>query len=65
MSKKLTTKNLEILTEMMMLEGLAYKKANQCKSKFKDQELKDQFEVLAQNHKSRFTKLNDYLSSHN
>jgi hypothetical protein len=65
MSKKLTTKNLEILTEMMMLEDLAYKKATEYKSKFKDQQLKDQFNVLAQNHKSRYTKLNDYLASHN
>ncbi|NLC17312.1 MAG: hypothetical protein GX756_05475 [Clostridiales bacterium] len=65
MSKKLTTKNLEILTEMMMLEELAYKKATEYKSKFKDQQLKDQFNVLAQNHKSRYTKLNDYLAIHN
>ncbi|HEY8423185.1 MAG TPA: hypothetical protein VIL23_00270 [Clostridia bacterium] len=64
-NKKLTTKDLEALSELMLLEDLAYKKANEYKSKFKDQELKDQCEALAQSHKNKFTRLNDYLSSHN
>ncbi|HEY8443980.1 MAG TPA: hypothetical protein VIL24_04200 [Clostridia bacterium] len=65
MGKKLTSKDLEVLSEMMLLEDLAYKKATEYKTKFKDQALKDQCDVLAENHKNRFTRLNDYLSSHN
>ncbi|HEY8389849.1 MAG TPA: hypothetical protein VIL26_02680 [Clostridia bacterium] len=65
MPKKLTSKDLEILSEMMLLEELAYKKSSLYEKQFKEQELKDQCKVLAENHKSRYTALNDYLASHN
>jgi hypothetical protein len=65
MPKKLTSKNLEVLSELMLLEELAYKKTSQCESQLKDQQLKDQCKTLAENHKNRYTALNDYLSSHN
>jgi len=53
------------LSELMLLEELAYKKTSQCESQLKDQQLKDQCKTLAENHKNRYTALNDYLSSHN
>lgn len=65
MPKKLSSKNLEVLSELMMLEELAYKKTSQYEKQFKDQDLKDQCKTLAENHKNRYTALNDYLASHN
>ena len=62
--KKLAAKNLEVLSELMMLEELAYKKCDIYSKQFKDKALQKQCTDLANNHKSRFTALYTYLNSH-
>lgn len=61
---KLTTKNLEILSELMLVEELAYKKCNAYSKTLKDSALTECCDTIAQNHKARFTALYDYLNSH-
>jgi len=64
MSKKLAAKNLEVLSELMMIEELAYKKCDIYSKQFEDAALQQQCEDLANNHKSRFNALYSYLNSH-
>lgn len=63
-SQQLTSKDLEIVSEMMLLEELGYKKHTSCAKLLKDTELQEQCKQLAANHKQRFTALNDYLNSY-
>ncbi|GHV01332.1 hypothetical protein FACS1894211_10830 [Clostridia bacterium] len=62
---KLAAKNLEVLSELMLIEELAYKKCDLYSRSFKDDALQTQCKDLAQNHKARFNALHDYLNSHN
>ena len=62
---KLASKNLEVLSELMLFEELAYKKCDVYSKQFKDASLQTQCADLAKNHKARFTALYDYLNSHN
>lgn len=61
---QIDSKNLEILSELMMLEELAYKKHSQYAKTFKDTQLKETCQTLANNHKARYTALYDYLNTH-
>ena len=61
---KLASKNLEVLSELMMIEELAYKKCDIYSKQFKDKSLQKQCTDLANNHKSRFQSLYTYLNSH-
>lgn len=61
---QINSKNLEILSELMMLEELAYKKNAQYSKSFKDAQLQETCKTLAANHKARYTALYDYLNSH-
>ena len=63
-NKKLAAKNLEILSELMFLEELAYKKCEVYQKQFKDGALQKQCQDLAGNHKARFDALHTYLDSH-
>ena len=61
---KLAAKNLEVLSELMLIEELAYKKCDLYSKQFKDSALQSQCTELANNHKARFTSLYNYLNSH-
>lgn len=61
---KLAAKNLEVLSELMMIEELAYKKCDIYSKQFKDRALQKQCVDLANNHKARFQALYSYLNSH-
>ena len=61
---KLAAKNLEVLSELMMIEELAYKKCDIYAKQFKDTALQRQCADLAHNHKARFDSLFNYLNSH-
>jgi len=61
---KLTAKNLEILSELMLVEELAYKKCSIYAKSLKDPLLQNECTTIAENHRSRFTALFDYLNSH-
>ncbi len=61
---QITAKNLEILSELMLIEELAYKKCETYASMFSDKELGNTCKTLAKNHRARFTSLFDYLNNH-
>lgn len=63
-NKKLAAKNLEVLSELMMIEELAYKKCDVYSGQFKDTALQQQCIDLADNHRARFGALYKYLNSH-
>lgn len=63
-NKKLAAKNLEVLSELMMIEELAYKKCDIYSGQFKDSALRQQCMDLADNHKARFDALYGYLNTH-
>lgn len=63
-NKKLAAKNLEVLSELMLIEELAYKKCDIYSKQFKDTALQQQCVDLADNHKARFDALYQYLNSH-
>ena len=62
--KKLAAKILEVLSELMTLEELAYKKCESYQGRFKDTALQKQCKDLAHNHKARFDALYAYLNLH-
>ena len=62
--KKIAAKNLEVLSELMMIEELAYKKCDLYSRVFKDAALQTQCKDLAANHKARFNAMHEYLNSH-
>ena len=61
---KIAAKNLEVLSELMLIEELAYKKCDLYSRVFKDGALQTQCRDLAENHKARFNALHEYLNSH-
>ncbi len=61
---KLAAKNLEVLSELMLIEELAYKKCELYSGQFKDAALKKQCTDLANSHRTRFTSLYNYLNTH-
>ena len=58
-------KNLTPLQDQMIAESMACKKCDAYSVMSTDQCTKDLFCTLAQHHKDNFTKLFDYLNSHN
>ena len=62
---KIAAKNLEALSELMLVEELAYKKCDMYSRAFRDTALQKQCCDLAENHKARFNALHEYLNSHN
>lgn len=63
--KKITAKNLEILSELMLIEELACKKCETYAPILGDGELSEQCRTLAGAHRERFEKLYNYLNTHN
>lgn len=61
---QIESKNLTILEDQMNYEFLAYKKCKQYSNMFSDQEAAQITSQLANEHKEHFTKLYDYLNSH-
>ena len=62
---QITSKNLQILSEQMIQEELAYKKCKFYQSCFADSALKNMCCDLATHHKMHFNALMQYLNSHN
>lgn len=62
--KEISSKDLEILSELMLMEDLTYKKHMAYAKQLKDEQLKDACMTLAENCKARFTALNNYLNAH-
>lgn len=64
MASKMTTKNLEELSELLNSENLAYKKCCNYVAECTDPTLKTKLGCYANNHKLRFEALLNYLNSH-
>ena len=64
MAAQITTKNLTVLSELMTIEELNYKKSLSYASQTDDPALKTKFNSIASNHKKRFDALLSYLNSH-
>ena len=62
-TKKLDAKNLEVLSELMLVEELAHKKSDAYSKMFKDEQLQKQCKYLAAQHKARFDALYDYVKT--
>lgn len=60
----ITSKNLTILSELMTVEELNYKKSLAYASGVTDEQLKSRFNTVASNHKKRFDAMLSYLNSH-
>jgi len=61
---QITAKNLEVLSELMIVEELAYKKCAMYANSLKDPELQSTCRTIAENHRNRFQNMLDYLNSH-
>ncbi|MDR3318891.1 MAG: hypothetical protein LBS99_05570 [Clostridiales bacterium] len=61
---QITSKNLEVLSELMLMEELAYKKCANYASALKDPQLQSACRTIAENHRARFSSMFDYLNSH-
>jgi hypothetical protein len=64
MSMKLTSKNLQEITELLDSEDLAYKKCLFYTAQASDTTLKAKLGTYANNHRQRFEALLKYLNSH-
>lgn len=64
MASKMTTKTLQELNELLNTEELCYKKCCAYVADCTDPVLKTKLGDYANNHRSRFTALFDYLNSH-
>lgn len=61
---KITSKNLEEISELLNSEDLAYKKCTNYMNECSDPVLKTKLCAYASNHKKRFEALLSYLNSH-
>jgi hypothetical protein len=64
MKPQIAAKNLEVLSELMIIEELAYKKCASYAGSLKDPELKSTCRTIAENHRNRFMNMLDYLNTH-
>lgn len=61
---KITSKNLQEISELLDSEHLAYQKSLFFSTQAQDPALKKKFGTWANNHKRRFDSLLNYLNSH-
>lgn len=61
---QIATKNLQYVSEILMAEQLNYAKLNAYKSEVKDEKIKDILTKLATASEKRYTKVLEYLKSH-
>lgn len=64
MAPKLTSKNLEQISELLDSEDLMYKKCLYYSTQVSDSTLKSKLGTYANKHKRRFESLLTYLNSH-